>query len=80
MDRDQERAKWRDEFAKLGPKRVRDLLSFGGMNGRRRKHQAAVDWLRDQDAIAERRKKWITLAVAIFGAILGFVTLLWGLL
>ena len=41
----------------------------------RQKYLEAVAWLRDQETAAEGRDKWL-FAVVIFGAIVGFITLL----
>ena len=66
---------WRREFKSLGRERVRHLVQVGGVTGNQRRQDEAVDWLRDQDKAAEGRDKWI-FAVVVFGAIVGFVTLL----
>lgn len=44
------------------------------MAGGQRKHDEAVAWLRGEERAADGRDKWI-FAVVVFGALIGFVTL-----
>ena len=63
------RAKWREEFKKMGPEQLRSWVNASGPPGSAAKRVQAAVWLREQERKSGDWQWWILFFVIVAGAI-----------